>query len=529
MAKEKSRKRSASVKDYLEGLSHAELVSCVLELATRTPEAQRDLEHRAVLSNSDTGELLRETRKEVRSLASDRYWNDWEDRFDDADYSHLRKLFERLLAAGQADALLDLGRELLEKAGEHLEHSDSEELDQDLLACFATVFQAVPLSSRSDLDKLLYLIDLSLEDEYDLTEGMNFLFERDWPTAVWSAVADEMARRLESTPTTRTGLGANSFKRHQLYDWLGQALEASGREDEFLAILERDAAASGSYLELVDALIARKRWDDARRWILEGLQKKNLSPAWSGDTLRDRFRTVAEHQKDWAMVAALAADSFFDHPHSGTFRDLLKAAKKAGCEEPIRAAATSFLETGIRPDGKTQPSKKSPSRRIAKKEAATASVWPLPALPAGILRESRSSWSTPGPHYEVLLQLALEEKKPDEALRWYDRLSETRKGRKAMGYFWPDYRPQVADTVADSHPDRAVALYRDLIAGHLAVTKVSAYEAAKPYLVKLKALLTRNNRTDEWTHYLNGLRETHARKLRLIEVLDRVERGRSRR
>jgi uncharacterized Zn finger protein len=90
-------------------------------------------------------------------------------------------------------------------------------------------------------------------------------------------------------------------------------------------------------------------------------------------------------------------------------------------------------------------------------------------------------------------------------VRWYDRLSETQKGRTASGFGWSDYRSRVAEAVADTHPQRAAALYRDLIAGHLAVTKVSAHESAEPYLVKLKALLTRNRRAGEWAEYLHGM------------------------
>ena len=150
-------------------------------------------------------------------------------------------------------------------------------------------------------------------------------------------------------------------------------------------------------------------------------------------------------------------------------------------------------------------------------------------LPAVVLGDARFADQAPGPQYSVLLDLALEEKKPDEVLRWYDQMTETQTGRKAIGYGWSDYRDQVAEAVADTHPDRAVALYLDLIAGILAITKVSAYESAEPSLVSLKALLTKNNRAAEWTHYLNGLLETHARKPRLLEVLNRAESGRSRR
>jgi hypothetical protein len=41
----------------------------------------------------------------VRALASERSWNDWEDRYDDAYYRPLKTLFERLLAAGDVSRM----------------------------------------------------------------------------------------------------------------------------------------------------------------------------------------------------------------------------------------------------------------------------------------------------------------------------------------------------------------------------------------------------------------------------------------
>ncbi|MGZ3304095.1 MAG: hypothetical protein ACXVBG_24775, partial [Isosphaeraceae bacterium] len=50
------------------------------------------------------------------------------------------------------------------------------------------------------------------------------------------------------------------------------------------------------------------------------------------------------------MVAAHAAHKFFsDYPSVSMFDDLVKAARKAKCEEPVRATALRFLETGAMP------------------------------------------------------------------------------------------------------------------------------------------------------------------------------------
>jgi uncharacterized Zn finger protein len=84
----------------------------------------------------------------------------------------------------------------------------------------------------------------------------------------------------------------------------------------------------------------------------------------------------------------------------------------------------------------------------------------------------------------------------------------------------------VADAVADTHPDRAVAIYRELAEGLIAQTKPAAYESAAGYLRKLRDLLTRIGRAAEWEGILAHLREEHRRKRTLMDVLDRLERRR---
>ncbi len=52
----------------------------------------------------------------------------------------------------------------------------------------------------------------------------------------------------------------------------------------------------------------------------------------------------------------------------------------------------------------------------------------------------------------------------------------------------------------------------------------SAYEEAARYLRQAGAVLAREGKQQEWTRYLQDLREAHARKRRLIEVLDPLTR-----
>jgi uncharacterized Zn finger protein len=436
-----------------------------------------------------------------------------------------------LLESGAADAVLDLGETLFESGMEQVASSHDEgETASELGRCLTIVFQAVSASSRSDPDKLLYVIDLLLQDEYEVCHGADVVLDREWPASAWSAVADKLLERLRKLPAPKSADFSSGYRRDRLSEWAIRSLEHAGRQDEILPLCEAEAPLTASYERLVDRLIAAERWDDARRWALEGIEK--TAQKWPGiaDHLRERLRKIAEHGEDWLTVAAYRAEEFFDRPGIHTLNALQKAADQAGCGPAVRAAAFRFLETGQRPKAAPPPppalktARRRPARAANPTAAATGSAWPLPdpfaasgrPRPAPRDRHDR-------PHLDVLLHLALVEKRPDDILHWYDRmLSERRSG----GYGWTGaghYAGQVADAVAESHPERAMAIYRQIAEADIARTSPRGYEDALPWLRKLRDLLQRLNREAEWTSYLAELRDKNRRKRKLLETLDRLE------
>ena len=99
-------------------------------------------------------------------------------------------------------------------------------------------------------------------------------------------------------------------------------------------------------------------------------------------------------------------------------------AVKAKCGEQVRPAALRILETGV-----------SPFQWIASRKAGQTlrvdSAWPLP-LPeylVPLLRTDGRAIAPHGPHYDVLLDMAIAAKQPDEVLRWYDKMD---KGKNAL-------------------------------------------------------------------------------------------------
>jgi uncharacterized Zn finger protein len=77
--------------------------------------------------------------------------------------------------------------------------------------------------------------------------------------------------------------------------------------------------------------------------------------------------------------------------------------------------------------------------------------------------------------------------------------------------------------VVDSHPDRALAMWKEMAEGHIAVTNVRAYETAAGHLRKVHRTLKKLKREAEWKTYLADLKEDNKRKRRLVEILDGLE------
>ena len=109
-----------------------------------------------------------------------------------------------------------------------------------------------------------------------------------------------------------------------------------------------------------------------------------------------------------------------------------------------------------------------------------------------------------------------------DALRWY------RHSNKRGGWGHDHQGDAVAESVSETHPDEALSIWRAQAVSHIRITKPSAYEVAGRYLRKMRTVYERTGRRTEWEGLLRELRTDHARKRRLMEVLDRLEGKRSR-
>lgn len=502
----RSRKAAAdALPEFLEQQTTTQLLALLKDLAQRYPDVHQFLQDRHTLSGGAVPKLVKAVRAEIAALGEEPAWSHhWNDEGSIPDYSRVRDRLEALLAQGHADAVVDLGAELLKAGTRQVEMSHDEgETGEEIASCLDIVFRALPQASRSPAEQMRWAVEADLSDDYELCRGAKAFWDRKHPATAWNVLAEQLAPRLaHDRPTKSQDNFSDTIRRDRLSNWLILALDHAGRREEIIPLCRQEAEKTGSYLRLVEQLKKARRWEEAEQWIRKGIAA--TEKRWPGiaGQLRTAFREMRERAHDWPRVAALHAEDFFGEPSPQTFQALQKAAQRAGVWPAVRAAAMHYLETGAVPQ---------PTARIVKDK--TIPPWPLPE--SGLKHTIERPRIRP-PMTDTLIDIAIAEKRPDEVLRWYDQLKPRSRGWD-YGWFAED---RIAEAVMGTYPDRAVAIWKTLAEEQIALTKPKAYEEAAGYLRKVYRLLKQLGKEQDWLRYLAALRRANERKRRLVQILD---------
>jgi uncharacterized Zn finger protein len=492
---------------YLEQQSKEDLISLLKELMRHHPDVREAIVDRANLLSGEVKKIVATARKEIHALYRTPSWGDDEDwsHGSDGNFTRLRTHLEALLASGHADEVLSLGQELLKAGAQQIETIDDDGMTADeIISCMNIVFRALAHSSLSPAEQMLWAIDVELNDEYDLCQGTEEFWQHSFSKEDWHIVTDQLTSRLQKFSSESRSEGfTTKYRREQLGNFLIRALEHAGRKDEIIPLCEREAGKTDSYARLIQHLKAAKRWQEMEEWIHKGIKAtRKQAPGIAAD-LRLALRERREQEKNWLQVAAFYAEDFFAEPCARTLRDLLKAAKRAGVEAAVRAGAFHYLETGALPQAIKSPKKK-----------GNVTGWPLPECEVKGLEERQK---TTAPMRNALIDIAIDEKRPDEVLRWYDQ-KESRKS-STWGYHWHD-EDQIATAIADAYPDRAITMWKNMVDSQLTRAEWRSYETAATYLRKIHSTSKKHGQEQEWKTYLADLRQANLRRPRLVQTLD---------
>jgi uncharacterized Zn finger protein len=502
MAAPATGKGKARLRKIFEGMDREELGALLLDLCGRYPEIERGLLEKKQLASGRVDKIVSSLRREIREVTAEPAWrNHLNDEGNIPDYSHVRAQLQALLTSGHADALLQLGEELWTRGNTQVEQSHDEgDTATEIAECMEVVLRAVPQSSMTPSEQLLWVIDHTLADEYSLLEsGGKMLENGTYSQAHWREVADILDARLKSMSKPDSSAFSETYRRSGVLNMLIEAFERSGQREKIIPLLEKEADVCRCYGKLVDALLAAGEKEKARQWCIRGFERTVENASGIAAELQGRLREMAEREKRHDLAAAYRAEDFFDSASRKTYTELRKAAEKAKVWPAVRGSVLCYLETGQRPDpsGKGKESK----------------VCPLPTPEVMRPRNKAEKRHERFPDLDMLIDIAILERRFDDVITLYQEL------RKTKRWGWETDKA-VADAVAESHPQTALDIWRAIAESLIGQVKPKAYEEAAVYLRRMCKVYQETRRDSDWQDLLGELRREHKAKRRLMEVLD---------
>jgi uncharacterized Zn finger protein len=486
----------ADIDVSLKKKSKQELQTTLSGILKSHPELKKELGFaRPTPGEKGCAALTKSVTKAIVMISSEPAWrNYWKHTGHTPDYSPVHDGLQRLLDEGCPDDVVRLGEKLFVKGTEQVEQSHDEgETATEISDTMPVVFKALAKCSLSDTDKLERAVDFVLRDEYDLCRGADEFLQRRFGKKSWSELADRLLARLrDMKPEMGEGAFSRDYKRDRLSGEVVRAMENAGREDEAIGLCLREAEATGSYERLVRKLRKAGRTTEAEEWIRKGVTATQNKLPGIASSLKKELLDIRQRKKDRPFAAALRADDFFEQPGLKTFKELQVAAEKARVWPTVRDACLEYLETGVYPGDKAG--------------------WPLPDTGFGKPEKPRREKP---PFTDVLIDIAINEKRIDDVLQWYDVQKQ-----RANAWFGSHRDDEVASAVARKYPDRAVAIWKKTAEGLIAQAKVGAYSEAVAYLKKVRQALDGPGGAAEWAAYLAALTEANKRKPRLVEMLN---------
>jgi len=510
-AKTKTNQRTNALRNVFEAMTKKDLVEFIMDLTERYPGIGNQVLEEEQLKSGRVNKIVQSIRHEIKNLSSEPAWSDhWSDEDNIPDYSRVCQRLESLLKSGHADEVVHLGEDLWRLGNEQVGMSHDEgETGEEIARCMEIVFRAVPESSLSPVDQMLWMINAIIEDDYSILEGVeDCISDPRYNKTDWSQVADALLTRLDKFPKPKKQDAYSiDYKREQIMHWAIKALENSGRTAEVIPLLEGEAPITHCYSTLIDHLLSAGRKEDAQKVAVDGFRKTINQLPGLALNLEKKLCEIAQSDKNFPLVAAYRALEFFHRPSLETYRSLEKAAHAMGEWPGVREAVIHFLETGVRPDMPQATGKK-------KNSSPPPTAWALPATEISPCWEKHPNQEYPDTN--TLIDIAIHEKRNDEVIHWY----EISKKGKFRGYINDD---SVAEAVQASHPDVSLKIWQQLAEGQINLVKPAAYRVAANYLRKMQKIYKRLGRVDEWQAYLTGIRTQHKAKRTLMQTLDSLE------
>lgn len=497
---------SRALREYLQCLTKTELIDILVDFAEKDTVLGKYLDERRTLAAENVEEIVGEVYSEIDELLEETGSFEYPAYESDVpDFLDLQVGLESLLDAGHPDELLDIGKELMERYEKIADYDEEEEIGTKISFCMDVVFEALARSSLPDHEKMLYMFEIELRDNYNILNEHAF-WEKNFAPEEWMRFAETLKIKLDEADRTENPLYSFLWQRDYAVDRLIDALGKAGLSEEIIPICESEAEKTGNYARLVRVLLDSGQKEKAEEWIYRGIKETREYEPEIAHQLRQILLEIREEEGNWLFAAALETEEFFRSLDMAGYPGMREAAEKAGKWLEVRDAVLKYLRNG-----------KLPANQV--KNEKEASVLPGVLPKTGLLDIGSLKKINP-PALDLLIKITIQEENPEEVVHWYEEL---KKGGEETKEYWQSIsESEIANSMKEKYPETALEIWKKLAERLISETKVGSYEEASAYFRKIKETLEASGKKEEWEAYLSGIKEANKRKKRLLEILDTI-------
>ncbi|PKK88562.1 MAG: hypothetical protein CVV64_18345 [Candidatus Wallbacteria bacterium HGW-Wallbacteria-1] len=486
---------TSDLQPFLETMTRPQLIELITQYASDHHMIAKDLSLRFSKANGDVKSLAACIREDIQNQFSPSDHDDWDDDYQEMDFDEIESNLASLLDKGEADEVLELGRELLIRAIHHQEATNGcDNLEWEISDVLQVLQNALDQSERPPLEKLRWIMNLVQDDRTELTAGITGYLLRNHPKKVAGLFLEELEGRLKSLKCKDFESNYEYlFRRDTLVNLIIHFLKSLDLNDKVLALCISEAEKHQKYERLIRYLLELKEFDKALKWIRVAAKTEKSTILDSETDLMEIYLMILRKKRQWPQVAAFMVQKFCHETNTMIFDNCQKACERLGVWMEVRPALMNYLETGQLP--------------------WLTQGWPLPSSGLPYHKNAYCCF----PNYIVLIDLAIRENRIHDILKWYDHPKRNSSGSEFID-------SKVAMALQKAHPMRSVEIWKSRAERLINSKNPENYEDAGKYLADIKKLMNQINRQEDWDTYLESLKTEHRRKSRLMKVLDKLER-----
>ena len=471
----------SDVRAYLYGQDHGTLVEMILGEADRDDRLRERLLLRvtmAATAGAGAAQIRRAIDRAVRVGGFVEYAgaDDYTRRIHDA-----IDLVEGLLRDGQPAVVIELCEHALRRVEQGIESVDDSDGEMGgLLERLQELHLAASRAARPNPEDLAArLFAWELGDEWDVFHGAPETYADVLGAAGLAAYRRLAEGEWAKVPALAPGSdGGRSYssRRYRITSIMAELARATGDVDELIAVRSRDLSVAYHFLEIAQVCLDAGREDEALEWAERGVRAfPTATDSRLREFLAEQYHRRSRHDEAMALIWA----EFVEHPSLERYQLLKAHADRIEAWPAWRPRALDVTRHSI----------------VGEQKAS---------------RPARNRWERTADG-SALVRIYLWEGALDTAWREAEALGCS----DALWY-------ELAVKREAGHPADTLPIYQREVNALLETKRNGGYEAAVKLLVRIRALMIRLDRLQDFPTYLTSVRVTHGRKRNFTKLLDQA-------